>query len=115
MEEEEPIENNKSAYKPRKWYNQHEFSLIPLFRYEKAKPHNTAKFTFCWLFFSAWSLDHFSFELSFVCNTHWGIGVIGILPYLRWTASIPVSRKYSMLIDKYLSRKPTPVIIEHYD
>lgn len=43
-----------------------------------------------------WSLSHCSFEMGVVCDTHWGIGAIGIFPYLRWVLAIPCPEKFSM-------------------
>lgn len=43
-----------------------------------------------------WSLTHCSFEMGVVCDTHWGIGAIGIFPYLRWVLAIPCPEKFSM-------------------
>ena len=72
-----------------KWYSRDIFPLIPLIETRKTNEYNATKLYFRWLIFTFWTLDSFEFELSVVANTHWGIGVIGTLPYLRWTITIP--------------------------
>ena len=56
--------------------------LVPVITIKKANKHNTSGFTFRWLFFTFWSLDAFQFQLSFNIDTHWGIGITFLLPYL---------------------------------
>ena len=90
--------------KKQNWYNKHNFSLIPVLEIKNADEHNTKNFTFRWLFFKFWTLDHFDFEISFVVSTHWGVGFIGILPYLRWVITIPCPNKIGVWIDRKLSR-----------
>lgn len=92
-------------YRKEKWYNRNVFPLVPVITIKKADEHNTSAFTFRWLFFTIWTLDSFSFELSIVASTHWGIGFIGILPYLRWVVAIPCPERLGILIDRKLSRK----------
>lgn len=90
----------------KKWYNHPKFPLIPQFQYKKGSEYSTSSFSFNWLFFTVWSLDSPAFELSIVCDGHWGIGIIGILPYLRWTATIPTSYRIDMWMHDNLTRKP---------
>lgn len=89
-----------------KWYNNNVFPLIPVLKIKKANEHNTSGFTFRWLVFTFWTLDSFSFEISIVATEHWGIGVIGILPYLRWVIAIPCPEWLGMKISNLLGRKP---------
>jgi hypothetical protein len=89
-----------------KWYNNCKFPLIPRLEIRKANEHNTKGFTFNWLFFTVWSLDSFSFEVSLVCTGHWGLGVIGIFPYLRWAVTLPMPRQIDSWVSKNLDRKP---------
>lgn len=93
-----------SSFKPRKWYNNHIFPLIPTLKIKKADEHNTSGFTFKWLFFTIWTLDSPSFEIAIVADTHWGIGFVGLFPYLRWVIAIPCPEKVGMWINKNLSR-----------
>ena len=88
-----------------KWYNKNVFPLVPVITIRKANEHNTSSFTFRWLFFTIWTLDSFSFELSVVATTHWGIGFIGILPYIRWVVAIPCPERLGILIDRKLGRR----------
>jgi len=90
----------------RTWYNNYTFPLIPTIKSVKADEHNTHSFLFHWLVFKFWTLDSFSFEISFVITSHWGIGFIGILPYLRWAIAIPFPENAAMWSQKYLWRKP---------
>jgi hypothetical protein len=92
-------------YKPRKWYNYHRFPLIPVFEARKANHYNTNGFTFEWLFIKAWTLDSCSFEIGVTCSGHWGIGVLGLLPYLRWVVAVPIPLKLDFWIQKHLWRK----------
>ena len=93
-------------YRKEKWYNRNVFPLVPVITVRKANKHNTSSFTFRWLFFTIWTLDSFSFELAFVASTHWGIGLIGILPYVRWVVAIPCPERLGILIDHKLNRRP---------
>jgi len=87
-----------------KWYNMNIFSLVPILEIKKADQHNTSGFTFRWLFFTVWTLDSPSFEFAIVADTHWGIGFIGLLPYLRWIATIPCPEKLGIWIHRKFSR-----------
>lgn len=93
-------------YRKEKWYNRNIFPLVPLITIKKSDDNNTSGFTFRWMVFTFWSLDSFSFELSIVATTHWGIGIIGILPYLRWVIAIPCPERLGIFIDRKLGRKP---------
>ena len=88
-----------------KWYNRTIFPLIPVVDFRKADQHNTTSLSFRWLVLTFWTLDGFEFEISLVANTHWGIGVIGILPYLRWRLTIPCPAGLGMWIDTKLTRQ----------
>lgn len=92
-------------HKPRKWYNSYTFPLIPVFEHRPANEHNTASYSFNWLFIKLWTLDSFEFEIGVVVSGHWGIGVLGILPYLRWVIAIPLPEKISMWVQTMLWRK----------
>lgn len=93
-----------SEPRKQKWYNSNIFPLIPVLEIRKANEHNSSGFTLRWLFLTVWSLDNIYFEVSFVISTHWGIGFIGLLPYLRWVISIPVPEKVGYWINKKTSR-----------
>ena len=93
-------------YRKEKWYNKNVFPLIPVIDLKKRNEHNTSGFTFRWLIFTFWTLDSFQFELAIVADTHWGLGFIGILPYLRWVIAIPCPEKLGMKISNLLNRKP---------
>lgn len=98
----------KDSYneQPRKWYNSYKFPLIPVIRVREANEHNTSSFSFHWLFFQLWTRDAFDFELAVVISEHWGIGVNGLLPYLRWVICIPCPDKLGMWFQRNLWRKP---------
>ena len=104
----EVVEKNEAYDKwhTTKWYNHYSFSLIPVFQAKKADYYNTANFNFRWLFLQIWSLDSFAFELALNCDTHWGIGITAIIPYLRIRFTIPCPIKLDFLITRYLNRKP---------
>ncbi len=91
-------------YRKEKWYNRNIFPLVPVVNIRKEDKYNTSGFTFRWLIFTFWSLDQFTFEVSFNISTHWGIGVSGILPYLRWVIAIPCPERFGIWIDRKLSR-----------
>lgn len=93
-------------YRKQKWYNRNVFPLIPIVSIRKADQHNTSGFTFRWLFFTAWTLDAVEFEIAVTIDSHWGIGLKGILPYLRWCISIPCPEKIAIWIQRNLWRKP---------
>jgi len=89
-----------------KWYNMNIFPLVPVVQIKEKDQHNTTGFSFRWLFFTFWSLDSFGFEFAFVLDTHWGMGFIGVLPYLRWVICIPCPEKISIFVSRKLNRKP---------
>jgi len=97
------VKENENYRKPT-WYRSNKFPLLPNVVKRKSDKHNTRSFSFHWLFFKFWILDSFNLELSVVCSGHWGIGVIGILPYLRWAVSIPVPDKLSFWLEKKTNR-----------
>lgn len=87
-----------------KWYNKNIFPLVPVLEIRTADEHNTSGFTFRWMFITVWDLDTPSFEVSVVVDTHWGLGAIGILPYLRWAVTIPCPEKVVTWVYKSFSR-----------
>ena len=89
-----------------KWYNKNVFPLVPVIETRKANEHNTSSFSFRWLIFTFWTLDSFSFEFSIVATEHWGIGFVGVLPYLRWVVAVPCPEWLGIKLSKLLSRKP---------
>jgi hypothetical protein len=92
------------AFRNEKWYNKNIFPLVPVITIKKGDEQNTFSFTFRWLFFTLWTLDSFEFEIAITISTHWGIGLIGILPYLRWVVAIPCPMKLGMWWDKRFGR-----------
>ncbi|SFC81118.1 hypothetical protein SAMN05421780_11056 [Flexibacter flexilis DSM 6793] len=90
--------------KKQKWYSMDIFSLVPVFEYIKADEQSTSNFCFRWLFFTVWTIDSLEFEIAIVASTHWGIGVIGLLPYFRWCVCIPCPDKLGIWIDRNFSR-----------
>ena len=92
-------------YQKEKWYNRNIFPLVPVITIKKSDEHNTSGFTFRWLFFTFWSLNSFQFELSFNIDTHWGIGITFLLPYLRGVIAIPCPERLGIFIDRKLGRK----------
>ena len=95
-----------SASKPRKWYNRYSFPLIPMINKISANKYNTSSFSFHWLFLKVWTLNTPAFELAFVMDTHWGIGITAIIPYLRIVFCIPCSYKVDIWVNSNFSRKP---------
>jgi hypothetical protein len=90
--------------RPYKWYHNRKFPLLPLLEVREGDEHNTSSFTFRWLFITMWSLDSVSFEVTVTISTHWGVGLIGILPYLRWAAAVPFPDKVELWVYKYTHR-----------
>ena len=100
------MEQAITEYKPRKWYNAYKFPLVPVIAVRKRNEYNTKSMSFHWLFFQFWTLDSVCIEASIVCSTHWGIGFIGLLPYLRWVITIPCPNGLEHWIQQNLWRKP---------
>lgn len=105
--------NTHATTPPYKWYRDHRFSLLPTLEIRQpVAPRNewdsgTPKgFSFKWLFIRMWSLKSAYLELSLVADTHWGIGIIGILPYLRWTLCVPMPPAIGERWYKLTQRKP---------
>lgn len=93
------------TYRKQRWYNKNVFPLIPLLEVKKANEHNTSGFTFRWLFITVWTLDSVQFELALNADTHWGIGLKGLLPFLRWVIAIPCPERTGIWINKHFSRR----------
>lgn len=87
-----------------KWYNKNIFPLVPVLEIRKADEHNTSSFTFRWMFLTVWTLDTPQFEVTVVADTHWGLGIIGLFPYLRWVFTIPCPEKVSTWTYKNFNR-----------
>lgn len=77
----------------------------PYWYVKEAGEYNTKSCGFKWMLFDFWALNHVGFEITFVISAHWGIGFIGMLPYLRWGITIPFPARIQKLFWK-LSRKP---------
>jgi hypothetical protein len=101
---------NANAYysQNRKWYKNPTFSLLPLLVIKTADEHNTGGFSFDWLFLRVWTLDAVGFELAVVADSHWGVGINGILPYLRWVCCVPCPERLGMWLQANTWRKPKP-------
>lgn len=93
-----------------KWYNKNIFPLIPVIERRKENKYNTSSFSFRWLFFTFWTLDGFQFELAFTIDTHWGIGVTFLLPYLRGVIAIPCPERLVYWVHRKLNRRPISII-----
>lgn len=109
------VPKNSETYKPRKWYTNDKFPLVPVLTIRQANEHNTKSFSLGWLFFRVWTLDSFSFEVAFVISEHWGIGFNGILPYLRWVVAIPLPFNFGMWVQRNLWRKTPSVLAQWND
>ena len=101
------------GYGPTTWYNDPAFPLVPVLKVRKpVKPAGEWDsgtchgFTLSWLGLAVWTLEHPSFELAIVADFHWGVGVTGILPYLRWKVTIPPPAALQTWACKNLTRKP---------
>ena len=64
------------------WWRCHNFPLVPMFETKAADEYNTRNFTFSWLWFRAWSLDHLALEFAIELEST-GLNIKIILPYLR--------------------------------
>lgn len=89
-----------------RWYNNYHFPLVPIIDVRQANEHNTKSVSVNWLFFKFWTLDAFQFEVALVADTHWGIGLTALLPYLRVVVCIPMPIKMQMWVQRNLWRKP---------
>ncbi len=90
--------------KKQTWYNSYEFPFVPELIVKKANEHNSWGFQFNWLFLKIWTLDSFNFEFTIVASAHWGIGFIGIFPYLRWALCVPIPRPIERWFSKLTYR-----------
>lgn len=92
----------------RPWYQWHRFPLVPIINRRKGDKWNTDSWSFNWLFFSFWSLDHVTFEFEAGVKTSFDpcIFVGAVLPYLRVFVQVPLPR----IFDTYrmgLHREPS--------
>ena len=90
----------------KKWYKRHIFPLLPIIEVREENEYNTWNFTFRWLFITIWTIDSFCFEFTLVADEHWGLGIIGLFPYFRWSLTIPCPVSFGMWMQKHLWRKP---------
>jgi len=102
-----------NGYGPTRWWNNPTFPLVPVLNVRKSiKPagnwdSGTCRgFTLSWLGLAIWTLENPSFELAIVADFHWGIGVTGIIPYLRWKVTIPPPAALQTWAYKNLNRRP---------
>lgn len=94
----------------RTWYRWPPFPLAPMWEYRRGDKWNTNNWSFSWLFFRYWSLDHveFKFDIGFdpAPGSLLGGGSafrIGfILPYTRLLFSVPLPIGFLW----HLRRKP---------
>lgn len=77
-----------------------------ILRVRHGDKHNTTNFTFDIGIVKVWSMDSFQFEITAVANTHWGIGFVGLLPYLRWVVALPIPQNLGIKFDELTRRKP---------
>tara|TARA_B110000971_G_C19837607_1_gene421030 strand:- start:76 stop:435 length:360 start_codon:yes stop_codon:yes gene_type:complete len=89
-----------------KWYNSDRFPILPNIRVKKADFHNTSSFSFRWIFINMWILDGPNFEVGIVASSHWGIGFLFLLPYLRLAITIPYPAKLEYWVSRNFNRKP---------
>jgi len=81
------------------------FPLLPVLNYRKENDYNVSQITFRWLFIYFWTLEHLSFEIALVMDSHWGIAINFLFPYLRLSIGIPLPEFISDFTRKYLHRK----------
>lgn len=89
-----------------KWYKGYKFPLIPVLEidHRDEERDQIPGFYFHWLFIRIWTLFHIQFEIGLTLSTHWGVGVIMLLPYLRIVFCIPCPYWIERLVNK-LNRK----------
>lgn len=97
---------SKDNRKPRRWYTNYTFPLLPVIGYCNTDEYNTFNWDFHWIFFKVWTRDAFDFEIALVADTHWGIGLTAKLPYLRIVCAIPCAEWLAIKIQRGLWRHP---------
>lgn len=65
-----------------KWFQHPSFPLVPQFGYRIGDEWNANNWSFCWLWFRLWSLEHFSFEFAIELEST-GLNIKCILGWLR--------------------------------
>ncbi len=82
------------AGRPPPWWQLPQFPLVPMWDYRPADKHNPSAWSFSWLFFRYWSLDHIElkldvgFDVTGMGGSAFRIGAI--LPYTRLMFSVPL-------------------------
>jgi hypothetical protein len=97
-------EKNKKM-KAEKEENRYSFNKFGV-KISKADKYNATHVSIDWWLLKIWTLDSPSFELAFVIDTHWGIGITAIVPYLRIILAVPLPVKLEMWIYEKLNRSP---------
>jgi len=64
------------------WWQHPFFPLVPQIEWREGNEWNANNWSFCWLWFRVWSLEHFAFELS-VEIEQTGINAKAIIGWLR--------------------------------
>lgn len=76
------------------WWQLPQFPLVPMYEYRPADKWNCSQWSFSWLFFRYWSLDHVGLEMSAAFDvTSLGgsaFRLAFILPYTRIVLSVPL-------------------------
>lgn len=84
------------AHREKQWWEHYPYHriwcndfcpLVPRFSYRKGDEWNANNWSFRWLFFTFWTMEHFSFGLDCGLDTN-RIYVGAILPYFRIMISI---------------------------
>lgn len=93
-------------YPLHKWWCNDYCPVVPRFKYQPGDEYNANNWSFHWLFFSIWSMEHFSFGvdagLSF---DEFYVGAI--FPYLRVTIGVRhMYSEWQFKLAQSLRRKP---------
>jgi len=64
------------------WWQLPVFPIVPQIEWIKGDNYNANGWSFCWLWFRLWSLEHFSFELSIELEQT-GLNVKAIIGWVR--------------------------------
>lgn len=89
----------------KKWWQYPKFPIIPIVSHIPETHERVGNWEAIWLFFRLQTVVTCDLRLSFVVSHFYGVGLSGELPYLRWSACIPIPLKWGNWIQQNLWRK----------
>lgn len=92
--------SNNGVHVPQ-WMYAERFPIIPNIYYDGGDKYNASKISFRWGPIWLWTLEYPYLEIGVCCDTHWGIGLRFLLPYLRMVISLPLPYSFRHIENQF--------------